>query len=518
MMSGKSLIERYAPAGQLPGWVLFLLIPAGIVLIGLAVWIPLIQRSAEFWFDDYDLLVSTYIGLHDFSLTQLLPWTPAHRPLGRNLFALMLLVFGENPVAFHWTQLSLHCVNAVLLWFLLLALTREWLPAFAGSIVFLLSLSAYHPINWSGSIFDVASATFILAAMLMVVHSLDRRYLRRPWLFFGALPVYLLALKTKESLLVFPAVVFLYFLFHGSLGILLLRHARKLFGREPAPDPHPRGNPRAEIIWMAVASLVTVTFYLTANIHTTYSQQPTDPYYVVWSLPVSLKSFGFYLSTLFYQGQEFGFFLTVQLLLLPVCLAVVMWERNLVFGLAWYGLFLLPLSLLVNHYRFLYYPYVAVAGVAIGLAVLFKLGNTPAYIPRKIWGVLPVLFLMVFIPYAARHIHTHPFVQWHEQVHLENRKTLLAMKAALPAPAPDAEILLVIPTLNVFSHNPSSVLQVMYGDLSLTGRLFESAEEAREYLTGGPTDRPRILVTWKDETFHVTPSMVQRRGPPDDPG
>lgn len=503
-----------AVRGRLPQWVISVLVPAGIVFLGLVAWAPSIQRSGEFWFDDYDLLASTYMGLHDFSPAQLLPWTPAHRPLGRNLFALMVFVFGENPTAFHWVQLSLHCVNAVLLWFLILVLTREWLAALAGSTVFLLSLSAYHPVTWSSTVFDVASATLILAAMLMVAHAFEQRCVRRPWLLFGALPVYLLALKTKDAMLVFPALALVYFLLHGSCGLLLRLYAQRLFGRRSAVTRRSCGSPKAEIIFLAVASVVTLSFYWTANIHTRYSAQAIDPYYVVWSVPVSLKSFGFYLGTLFYQEREFGLALTALLLLLPVCLAVALREKNLLFGSVWYGLFLLPVSLLINHYRFLHYPYLAVAGVAIGVAALLQQVSTRAHIPSKIRGVAPVLFLVLFVPTASRQLHAHTFVRWQEQVHRENRQMLAALRSALPAPAADAEILLVIPTLNPFSHSPSSVLQVIYGDLSLSGRLFENAEDARDYLAGAAADRPRSMVTWEDGAFLLSPAAGPRRDPP----
>lgn len=501
---GKSSTEPSAPAGRTPPRVLLLLVPAAIVLVGLAFWGPLVQRSADFWHDDYSLLTSTYMGLHDFSPTHLLPWVPAHRPLGRNLFAAMVHLFGENPLAFHWLQLGVHCANSVLVWFLVLALTREWLAAFAGSIVFLISLSAYNPITWSSTIFDVASASFLLAAMLMVVHAVGRRQLPRPWLLFGALPVYLLALKTKDSMLVFPAIVLLYFLFHGSLGLALLQYVRKALGRESARLPQPRGKPGVEMLWLVTAGLLTAIFYFTATIHTAASPEASDPYYVAWSLPVSLRSFGFYLSMLFYQHRAFGPWLTAVVILLPVCMAVVIRGRNVIFGLAWYGAFLFPVSLLVNHYGFLHYPYLAVAGVALAVGTLLSRASLPGRIPATVRSALPIVFVLLLIPSAARGVRGYPFVGWFEKVLVENRGMREAMKEALPAPTPGSEILLVVPTQDAFLP-PSEVLGVMYGDLSLSGRLFESVEKAREYVGRSATNRPRILATWDDGAFSVRP-------------
>lgn len=92
-----------------------------------------------------------------------------------------------------------------------------------------------------------------------------------------------------------------------------------------------------------------------------------------------------------------------------------------------------------------------------------------------------------------------------------NQQMLSEMKAVLPDPPPKAEIILIIPKTNAFSQIASSVLQVMYGDFSLHGRLFKTEEKAREYLLTTEADEgPRIVLSWNGRAFRLISSTASR--------
>jgi len=129
----------------------------------------------------------------------------------RPLFVLFLRVnhalFGLNPVGWHLAALCVHLVVTALLFFLLrLHFRNPWIAA-AGALLFGLHPVHIENVVWVSGITDGLAAVGILGSLLLWIRS---RESPRAGLRLGALSLYAAALLTKETAIVFPAVLFVY--------------------------------------------------------------------------------------------------------------------------------------------------------------------------------------------------------------------------------------------------------------------------------------------------------------------
>jgi tetratricopeptide (TPR) repeat protein len=128
-------------------------------------------------------------------------------PLVYSTFRIEHALWGLNPTGYHWVNLLLHIVNALLVWRVLARLNvpGAWL---AGAIF------ALHPVQvesvaWITERKNVLMGFFFLLTLLAWVAFVDERT-KRPWRFYGlALILYVLALSAKTTACTLPAALLL---------------------------------------------------------------------------------------------------------------------------------------------------------------------------------------------------------------------------------------------------------------------------------------------------------------------
>ena len=128
-------------------------------------------------------------------------------PLVYTSFRIEHALWGLNPVGYHWVNLLLHIVNALLVWRVLMALKvpGAWL---AGAIF------ALHPVQvesvaWITERKNVLMGFFFLLTLLAWIAFVDERT-KRPWRFYWlALILYMLALSAKTTACTLPAALLL---------------------------------------------------------------------------------------------------------------------------------------------------------------------------------------------------------------------------------------------------------------------------------------------------------------------
>ena len=128
-------------------------------------------------------------------------------PLVYTSFRIEHALWGLNPVGYHWVNLLLHIVNALLVWRVLMALKvpGAWL---AGAIF------ALHPVQvesvaWITERKNVLMGFFFLLTLLAWIAFVDERT-KRPWRFYVvALILYVLSLSAKTTACTLPAALLL---------------------------------------------------------------------------------------------------------------------------------------------------------------------------------------------------------------------------------------------------------------------------------------------------------------------
>jgi protein O-mannosyl-transferase len=131
----------------------------------------------------------------------------------RPVFLLWLLgnyeAFGINPIGWHVTSLLLHLGNAVLLYLLALRFTRQHFAALAASLFFGLHPVQVENVVWVSASTEILGTFLALGALLCYLRSLEDAS-RRALLLSASTFLYALAVLTKETAIILPAIIFLH--------------------------------------------------------------------------------------------------------------------------------------------------------------------------------------------------------------------------------------------------------------------------------------------------------------------
>ena len=150
-----------------------------------------------------------------------------YRPLRWISYAIDYRFSGLNPVAYHASNIILHCVTAIILYLTIAALTGSGRTAFFAACLF-----AVHPVHTDSVTYisgrrDILSTLFYLLGFFIFLRS---RQKNRPGLLSLALVSYLLAIASKEMAVTLPAIFFIYDFINNmsSDGPLFRRSAASL--------------------------------------------------------------------------------------------------------------------------------------------------------------------------------------------------------------------------------------------------------------------------------------------------
>ena len=182
---------------------------AGIVLIGLAqFWWTL---SDSFLSDDY-YLVTLAASTRGYSapLFKHGGGTEFFRPVGGLALAVTAWWAGADPFFWHLASLVIHLANSVLVFLLIRRLFSNRLAALVAAILFAIHGTRPEAVTWIAGRFDLISSFFVLAGLLLfVAHLGPVPRIRATACYAGSLLAMVVAILTKESAYVFPALLML---------------------------------------------------------------------------------------------------------------------------------------------------------------------------------------------------------------------------------------------------------------------------------------------------------------------
>jgi tetratricopeptide (TPR) repeat protein len=185
-------------------WLLGLLLAAATILVYQQAW-----HAGYIWDDDVYVTENKLLTAPDglsriwFSLDS----PSQYFPLVYTSFRLEHALWGLHPAGYHWVNILLHTVNALLVWRLLglLRVPGAWLAA---------AIFALHPVHvesvaWITERKNVLMGLFFLLALLAWIKFVETSASQR-WRYYGlALLLYALALFSKTTACTLPAALLL---------------------------------------------------------------------------------------------------------------------------------------------------------------------------------------------------------------------------------------------------------------------------------------------------------------------
>ncbi|MBI4363281.1 MAG: tetratricopeptide repeat protein [Candidatus Doudnabacteria bacterium] len=178
-----------------------------IIIVGFALYGNALNNEL-FWDDDQFILENQYI--RDFSnfprffsenvIAGALRQTDYWRPALLTVFAIEWHLWGPSPFGFHLTNTLFHLANAIVLFFILEKIFhRRWLSLFA-SVIFLIHPLQTEAVSYANSLGDSLSVFFMFLGLIWY---LKGKHVIYPLIAFA------LALMSKETAIIFPALIFL---------------------------------------------------------------------------------------------------------------------------------------------------------------------------------------------------------------------------------------------------------------------------------------------------------------------
>ncbi|OGD21798.1 MAG: hypothetical protein A2W03_11615 [Candidatus Aminicenantes bacterium RBG_16_63_16] len=132
-----------------------------------------------------------------------------YRPLVSLSYWLDFNVWGLNPAAFHLTNILLHIINVIILFYILSGLAFGPRPAFFGAVLFSVYPLHFENVSWISGRTDLLAFLFAGLATLFFIRFMDRPHrLDLP----ASAAAFFLALLCKENAVILP-LIFSFFLY-----------------------------------------------------------------------------------------------------------------------------------------------------------------------------------------------------------------------------------------------------------------------------------------------------------------
>ncbi|NIM20158.1 MAG: tetratricopeptide repeat protein [Candidatus Latescibacteria bacterium] len=164
--------------------------------------------------DDYTLIRDNpYNKSLDWqNLKQLLnPFVTGSVKVARDFsHAIDFRLWGDNTLGFHLGNLFFYALASLLVFSLLRQIIRHDLAALFGVLLFVAHPLHVESVTWLSARKEALGATFFLLAFLVYIRKARPGYTKRPWYWLLALFLYILAMFSKETTVVLPAMIVLY--------------------------------------------------------------------------------------------------------------------------------------------------------------------------------------------------------------------------------------------------------------------------------------------------------------------
>src|SRR6266576_7041312 len=206
---------RPHPVAPAPGWLPFA--PLLIILAVLAVYATAAKLSF-IGFDDTNILKQHYFIIGDLSKIKVAFTTDAflgtngsfYRPLQTVSFMLDALIGGPSPFIYHLTNLVLHIVCSLCVFWLLLTLSYPRLSALPLALLFALHPMFVPMVAWVPTRGDLLLTIFVIVSFILFLKSFRAN---RPGLVVWHGISFFLAFLSKETAVAVPALCLLYYYF-----------------------------------------------------------------------------------------------------------------------------------------------------------------------------------------------------------------------------------------------------------------------------------------------------------------
>ncbi|HYL76240.1 MAG TPA: tetratricopeptide repeat protein [Bryobacteraceae bacterium] len=209
----------------MPRQRLYRLFPATIALLTLIAFLPALRNDFVNWDDETNFLLNE--AFRGLGLDQIhWMWTShlngRYIPLSWMTLGLDYSIWGMEPLGYHLTNILWHAANAVVFYFLALALFRWAIPESAAErrdriplgALFAAMLFAVHPLRaesvaWITERRDVVSGFFYLLTILIYVRGVQdspARPLQRKY-YWACFALFILGILSKEMVVTLPAIL-----------------------------------------------------------------------------------------------------------------------------------------------------------------------------------------------------------------------------------------------------------------------------------------------------------------------
>src|SRR5438477_7971994 len=373
-------------AAPTPRWLRFA--PLFIALAVVAVYAT--APSFNFiGFDDREILKQHYFIIGDLSKIKVAFTTDAflgtngdfYRPLQTVSFMLDALVGGPNPFIYHLTNLLLHTVSSLCVFWLLLTLGYQRRLSLLLALLFALHPMFVPMVAWVPTRGDLLLTIFVIVSFVLFIKSFRAN---RPGLVVWHGISFFLAFLSKETAVAVPALCLLYYYFE-----LRKTKARKLINRY-------------FVAWLIAGG---AWYYLHSALHVVKGDSVGLAAFIQ-NLPIMPELLGkFFVPARFQLTPLFNL---TDTLIGVVAAALFAWlivriggraNRKIQFGLLWALLCILPVMVFRNAdaqyiFDYLYHrAYLPSIGLIIVLAELLnRLGlRNERYLQRIAIGAVPLL-------------------------------------------------------------------------------------------------------------------------------
>jgi len=138
-----------------------------------------------------------------------------YRPLLTVSYIIDFQIWGLHPLGYHLTNILLHILTSIGVFFLILMILRDEFPALAGALLFALHPIQTESVAWIAGRNDLLLGLFVVAMMVFYVASRNNPAKERFFCFLSALS-FLMAIFTKESAAFYALLLPLYDLYIGN--------------------------------------------------------------------------------------------------------------------------------------------------------------------------------------------------------------------------------------------------------------------------------------------------------------